>query len=60
MGGLICGSAGLDQAVKDHRNDDNPPADADQSGEQSGSGTRYRAQKDQPKGVHPALVFPMN
>lgn len=60
MRGLVRGSAGLDQPVKDDRDNDDTAANADQAGEQSGSGARYRAQKDQPKGAHPALVLSMN
>ncbi len=60
MRGLIRGSAGLDQPVKDDRNDDDTPANADQAGEQSGSSARNHAQEDQPKGAHRARICQMN
>jgi hypothetical protein len=60
MRGLIRGSAGLDQPVKDDRDDDDTAANADQAGEQSSSGARNHAQKDQPKGAHRALICQMN
>ena len=60
MRGLVRGSAALDQPVKDYRDNNDTAADANQAGEQSGSSARYRAQEDQPKGAHPALVLSMN
>jgi hypothetical protein len=53
--GLVSGSAGLDEPVKDDRNDDDTAAEADQASKQSGCSARKHAQKDQPKGAHRAL-----
>jgi hypothetical protein len=59
MRGLVRGSAGLDQPVKDDRDDDDTAANANQTGEQSGSSARNHAQKDQPKGAHCARICQM-
>jgi hypothetical protein len=59
MRGLVRGSAGLDQPVKDDRDDNDTAANANQAGEQSGSSARTHAQKDQPKGAHCARICQM-
>jgi hypothetical protein len=43
MRGLVRGSAGLDQPVKDDRDDDDTTANANQAREQSGSRARNYA-----------------
>jgi hypothetical protein len=55
MRGLVCGSTRFDESVKDHRDDDDTAAKADQPSEQPGRCARNHPQKDQPKGAHPAL-----
>ena len=44
---LVCGSAALDQPVKDDRDDDNPATDADQPGQKTSAYPSDTAQRDQ-------------
>jgi hypothetical protein len=56
MRGLVHGSTGFDQSVKDDRDDDNPTTDANQPGVEPGASARNHAQEDEPKGAHRAAI----